>query len=78
MLNNLRKKNCVVIKKIKGKDYSDEIAHALIYRPREKSTMQKNNQFNSSMDNICQRSILIMEKNIQLKLRLEKLKNKTL
>ena len=53
------------IKKIKGKDYSDEIAHALIYSPREKSIMQKSNQFNSSMDNICQKSILIMEKNIE-------------
>ena len=41
------------IKKIKGKNYSDEIAQALIYRPREKSTMQKDDQFNLSIDNIC-------------------------
>jgi transcriptional regulator GlxA family with amidase domain len=34
------------VKKIKGKDYSDEIAHALIYRPREKSTKQKSEQYN--------------------------------
>ena len=39
------------IKKIKGKDYSDEIAHALIYRPREISTMQKVNNI------ICQWTI---------------------
>jgi len=53
------------IKKIKGKDYSDEIAQALIYKPREKSTMQKDYPFNTSIDNICQKSILIMEKNIE-------------
>ncbi|MDA9107722.1 AraC family transcriptional regulator [Candidatus Pelagibacter sp.] len=50
------------VKKIKGKDYSDEIAHALIYRPREKSITQKSEQYNLSMNNVCQKSILIMEK----------------
>lgn len=53
------------IKKIKGKDYSDEIAQALIYKPREQSTMQKDGPFNTSVDNLCQKSILIMEKNIE-------------
>ena len=64
------------IKKIKGKDYSDEIAQALIYRPREKSTMQKDNQFNPLIDNICQKSILIMEKNIETPLKINEIAKK--
>jgi transcriptional regulator GlxA family with amidase domain len=64
------------IKKIKGKNYSDEIAQALIYRPREKSTMQKNDQFNPSIDNICQKSILIMEKNIETPIKINEIAKK--
>jgi len=64
------------IKKIKGKDYSDEIAHALIYRPREQSTMQKDDQFNPLIDNICQKSILIMEKNIETPLKINEIAKK--
>ena len=64
------------IKKIKGKDYSDEIAQALIYSPREKSTMQKSDQFNSLMDNICQKSILIMEKNIETPIKINEIARK--
>ena len=64
------------IKKIKGKDYSDEIAQALIYRPREKSTMQKDDQFNPSIDNICQKSILIMEKNIETPIKINEIAKK--
>ena len=64
------------VKKIKGKDYSDEIAHALIYRPREISTMQKSEQYNLSMDNICQKSILIMEKNIETAIKINEIAKK--
>ena len=64
------------VKKIKGKDYSDEIAHALIYRPREKSIMQKNEQYNLSMDNVCQKSILIMEKNIETPIKINEIAKK--
>ena len=61
------------VKKIKGKDYSDEIAHALIYRPREKSIMQKSEQYNLSMNNVCQKSILIMEKNIETPIKINEI-----
>ena len=64
------------IKKIKGKNYSDEIAQALIYRPREKSTMQKDDQFNLSIDNICSKSILIMEKNIETPIKINEIAKK--
>ena len=64
------------VKKIKGKDYSDEIAHALIYRPREKSTTQKSEQYNLSMDNVCQKSILIMEKNIETPIKINEIAKK--
>ena len=64
------------VKKIKGKDYSDEIANALIYKPREKSTTQKSEQYNLSMDNICQKSILIMEKNIETPIKINEIAKK--
>ncbi len=64
------------IKRIKGKSYSDEISEALIYRPREKSTLQKNENFNLSKNNICQKSILIMEKNIETPIKITEIAKK--
>ena len=64
------------IKRIKGKNYSDEISEALIYRPREKSTLQKSENFNLSKNNICQKSILIMEKNIETPIKITEIAKK--
>ena len=64
------------VKKIKGKNYSDEIAQALIYKPRENSTLQKEDHFNTSMVNLCQKSILIMEKNIETPIKINEIAKK--
>lgn len=64
------------ISTVKGKDYANEIAQALIYRPRENSTNQKDELFELSLDNICKKAIQIMEKNIEVPLKINEISKK--
>ncbi len=64
------------IRTLKGKDYVNEIAHALIYQPRENSTHQKNELLELPLDNICKKAIQIMEKNIEVPLKINEISKK--